>query len=76
MSLANPEVLFNKHDIENFVPLKTPNVKVKTWQRMKKRENVKSMLKVYCNPKSVLRSSSPPTTNENTQITMVPHHLR
>ena len=57
MNMERPEVLFNKADIENFVPIKAPIGKVKTWQRQRRKESVRSMLRTYCSAK--LKSQSP-----------------
>ena len=64
MNMERPEALFSKADIESFVPLKAPILKVKIHQKQRKKENIRSMLRTYCSSK--FRSSSP---QESSQMT-------
>ena len=48
--------------MENFVPInKPPTIKVRTWQKQRQKQNMKSMLRVYCNQR--LGSASPHESN-------------
>ena len=69
MNMPKPSgLIFDKNEIETFVPIKQPTIKVRTFQKQKRKQNVESMLRVYCN--SRLLSPKP---NSDQQLTTYPH---